>query len=80
MLSTEDLTKWGKLMSKYIGPFTVTSVAPDKTVQLELPASMKAKHNRFNISKVKWFNSSDKEEFPGTEATGSTTTSVCGWR
>jgi hypothetical protein len=64
MLSTEDLTKWGKLMSKYIGPFNVTSVAPDKTVELELPPSMNAKHNRFNVSKVKMFYSNDEEEFP----------------
>jgi Chromo (CHRromatin Organisation MOdifier) domain len=64
MLSTEDLTNWGKLMSKYIGPFNVTSVTPDKTVELELPPSMKAKHNRFNISKVKMFYPNDDEDFP----------------
>ena len=39
-------------------------MTPDKTVELELPASMKAKHNRFNISKVKMFYSSDAEDFP----------------
>jgi hypothetical protein len=64
MLSTENLIKWGKLMSKYIGPFDVLAVDPDKTVQLKLPPSMKARHSRFNISKVKLFLPSDEEEFP----------------
>jgi hypothetical protein len=64
MLSTENLTRWGKLMSKFIGPFDVIAVDPDKTVQVKLPPSMKARHNRFNISKVKLFNSNVEEDFP----------------
>jgi hypothetical protein len=63
MLSTEDLNGHGKLMSKYIGPFRVVSVLPDKMVELELPVSMKRKHPRFNVSKVKMFKTSDIE-FP----------------
>jgi hypothetical protein len=63
MLSTEDLTGHGKLMSKYIGPFRVVSVLPDKIVELELPDSMKRKHPRFNVDKIKMFKSSHIE-FP----------------
>jgi hypothetical protein len=63
MLSTQDLTGWGKLMGKYIGPFSVISVLPNNTIELDLPMSMKAKHPRFNISKVKMFKSTELD-FP----------------
>jgi hypothetical protein len=63
MLNTENLSHWGKLMSKFVGPFRVTAVRPDKMVELDLPASMKAKHPRFNISRVKMFHSASLE-FP----------------
>jgi hypothetical protein len=67
MLTTENLTQYGgKLTSKYIGPFTVIDVSPDKTITLDLPAAMKAKHNKFNISKVKPYHPS-KLEFPGRQ-------------
>src|ERR1700754_2795437 len=67
MLSTEHLLRYGnKLTSKYLGPFKVTEVSPDKTIQLELPTSMKLKHRRFNVSKVKMFRST-KLDFPGRE-------------
>jgi hypothetical protein len=56
MLSTTDLKLHaGKLSSKYIGPFEVIEVSPDKTVKLELPKSMSGKHNNFNVSKVKLY-------------------------
>jgi hypothetical protein len=67
MLTTDNLTQYaGKLMSKYIGPFTITEVSPDKTVTLDLPAAMRCKYNKFNISKVKKYIPSTLE-FPGRE-------------
>jgi hypothetical protein len=67
MLTTENLTQYaGKLNSKYVGPFKIIEVSPDKTVTLDLPIAMKAKYNKFNISKVKMYYPS-KLEFPGRE-------------
>ena len=67
MLSTENLNhRAGKLMSKFIGPFTVLEVSANKLVELELPTTMRLKYNKFNISKVKMFRSSHLE-FPGRE-------------
>ena len=56
MLSTSDFKHHaGKLSSKYVGPFKVIEVAADKTVKLDLPTSMSARHNNFNVSKVKLY-------------------------
>jgi hypothetical protein len=56
MLTTSDLKHHsGKLSSKYVGPFQILSVSPDKTVELDLPSSMSAKHHKFHISKVKLY-------------------------
>lgn len=63
MLNTADFKGRGKLMSKYVGPFRITSVLPDKMVELEMPAHMQLKHPRFNVSKVKMFESTSLE-FP----------------
>jgi hypothetical protein len=67
MLSTDKLVRGGKkLACKWIGPFTVSSVLPDMVVELELPATMKLRHSRFNISKVKMFKTAEME-FPGRQ-------------
>jgi hypothetical protein len=66
MLSTKDLSGWGKLMSKYVGPFRVVGVLPDKMVQLELPKTLSRKHATFNVSKVKMFLASSLD-FPGRQ-------------
>ncbi|HVX00352.1 MAG TPA: DDE-type integrase/transposase/recombinase, partial [Candidatus Babeliaceae bacterium] len=64
MLSTENLThKAGKLSGKFTGPFTIIEVHEDKTVKLELPTMMKAKYDRFHVSKVKPFHMA-KIDFP----------------
>ena len=65
MLSTEHLGQSaGKLLSKYIGPFTVTESLADMTVRLELPVHMRLKYNKFHVSKIKMFKTSGME-FPG---------------
>jgi hypothetical protein len=66
MLSTKDLSGWGKLMSKYVGPFRVLGVLPDKMVELELPKFLGRRHPNFNVSKVKMFHSSVLD-FPGRQ-------------
>jgi hypothetical protein len=64
MLTTENLSKLaGKLTSKWIGPFKVLDVSPDRTVTLELPSAMRLRSNKFNVSKVKLYTSS-KLDFP----------------
>jgi hypothetical protein len=67
MLSTEDMRQFGgKLVSKYVGPFKVLESTEDKTVTLELPISMRAKSNKFNVSKVKLYMPS-RLDFPGRQ-------------
>lgn len=67
MLSTENMRQFGgKLVSKYVGPFKVLDASEDKTVTLELPITMKAKSNKFNVSKVKLYVPG-RLEFPGRQ-------------
>lgn len=64
MLNTGNLLRWGnKLTSKFIGPFEVMAVLPDKVVELKLPHEMRLRHPRFNISRVKRFKVAVRE-FP----------------
>jgi hypothetical protein len=59
MLSTEHLKlkidgQTSKLLSKYIGPFTVTRIINDTAYELDLPHSMRI-HPVFHVSKLKAF-------------------------
>lgn len=64
LLSTKNLTNIGrlsKLTEERIGPFKVTKVLGDSKLnyELELPASMSKRHNRFHISVLTKYKSTD---------------------
>lgn len=64
MLSTEGLvSKSGKLMSKFIGPFSVISIPSRVNVKLDLPRDLQLLFNTFHISRVKPFRTAENE-FP----------------
>lgn len=62
LLSTEHLTlkdkdRTKKLMSKYIGPFSIKRVVSDVAYELDLPANMKI-HAVFHVSKLRVYKES----------------------
>ena len=45
-----------KLLSRYIGPFTVTEVVHPGAIRLQLPQSYSATHDVFSVTDIRpWF-------------------------